>query len=59
MRNNDPSGFSGFGRSFQSESKNSYGIRRDSPHLWVGTIPPSEVEIQKGRDYLKTPEKSS
>jgi hypothetical protein len=59
MWNNDPSGFSGFGRSFQSQSKNSYGIRMDSPRLWVGSIPPFEVEIQTGRDYLKTPEKSS
>ena len=58
MRNKHPSGFSGFGRSFQYESKNSCGIRMDSSHLWVGSIPPFEAEIQKRGDYLKTLQKS-
>ena len=31
----------------------------DGFHLWVGSLPTFAAEIQKGRDYLKTAQKSS
>ena len=59
MRSYHPAGFSGVSRSFQCKSENSYIIWLDGSHLWVGTIPAFAAVIQKGRDYLKTAQKSS